>query len=207
GLPAIRIDDMREVGQSGSTKLEMRRMSFQLSRAKTTRFFALVLFIGACCLGLVNRGDAQKPESDFAPVIPKLWDDRAMAELELPLANATASPKQVSADYYYRIPVRPIYKSYPVYAPGKEPTGYQEWLKQQAPETEVFDISKLKTEADWIKAGEIVFDAPIFYNAVMKATQVTDPAWYEKTGARTAKDGTLPYVRYVVREKGKVELG
>jgi hypothetical protein len=29
-----------------------------------------------------------------------------MASLQLPLADSTASPKQISSDYYYRIPVR-----------------------------------------------------------------------------------------------------
>ena len=36
--------------------------------------------------------------------------------MELPLAKADASPRHVSWDYCYRIPVRQIYKSYPVYA-------------------------------------------------------------------------------------------
>jgi hypothetical protein len=31
--------------------------------------------------------------------------------LEIPLADPVGSPKHVSADYYYRIPVAPIYKS------------------------------------------------------------------------------------------------
>ena len=47
-----------------------------------------------------------------------------MARLQLPLVDSTASPRQVSSDFYYRIPVRTIYKNYPVYAPGKEPAGY-----------------------------------------------------------------------------------
>ena len=55
-----------------------------------------------------------------------------MATLEVPLADPVGSPKQVSADYYYRIPVRPIYKEYPIYAPGHEPPGYLDWLKRQA---------------------------------------------------------------------------
>jgi hypothetical protein len=41
-------------------------------------------------------------------------DDQAMATLEVPLADPIGSPKHVSADYYYRIPVRPIYKQYPI---------------------------------------------------------------------------------------------
>ncbi len=51
----------------------------------------------------------------------------------MPLAQPEASPKHVSSDYYYRIPVRPIYKSYAVYAYGHEPPGYFESLKQQEP--------------------------------------------------------------------------
>ncbi len=86
-----------------------------------------------------------------------------MSTLEIPLANPIGSPKHVSADYYYRIPVRPIYKQYPVYTPGREPAGYMDWLKQQEPVI-VWDNAthkpKLQTEADWIKAGEIVLDAP-----------------------------------------------
>ncbi|HXJ95266.1 MAG TPA: hypothetical protein VMT20_20690 [Terriglobia bacterium] len=75
----------------------------------------------ACALtnvvSVTPAGWAQK----FDPVIPKTWDDAAMATLEVPLADPIGSPKHVSADYYYRIPVRPIYKSYPVYASGHEP--------------------------------------------------------------------------------------
>jgi Di-haem oxidoreductase, putative peroxidase len=52
-----------------------------------------------------------------------------------------------------------------------------------------------------------VFDAPIFYDALVRAADVKDPLWHEETGARAAKDGSLPYFRYVIREKGKVELG
>ena len=94
-----------------------------------------------------------------------MWDDEAMRTLEVPLANPIGSPKHVPADYYYRIPVRSIYKQYPVYAPGREPAGYMEWLKKQEPVIVWDDAShkpKLQTDADWIKAGEIAFDAPSF---------------------------------------------
>jgi hypothetical protein len=154
----------------------------------------------------IDIGRALETDRTFSPVIPKTWDDQEMASLEVPLADPSGSPVHVSADYYYRIPVRPIYKSYPVYAPGKEPAGYEEWLKQQEPET-VFDVSKLKTEADWIKAGEVVFDEPTFYDVLVQAADVKDPLWHEKTGVVAAEDGSLPYFRYVVREKGKIELG
>jgi hypothetical protein len=77
---------------------------------------------------------AQEPNAAFHPTIPKTWVDVEIASLELPLANPVGSPKHVSADYYYKIPVRPIYKQYRVYAPGQGPAGYIEWLRQQEPE-------------------------------------------------------------------------
>jgi hypothetical protein len=166
----------------------------------------LALIIPLGIAAHIGAGQARKTDEALTPVIPKTWDDQAIASLEIPPADPAVSRAHVSADYYYHIPVRPIYKSYPVYAPGKEPPGYEEWLKRREPET-VFDASKLKTEADWIKAGEVVFDAPIFYDVLVRAADVKDPLWHEKTGAPAAKDGSLPYFRYVVREKGKVELG
>src|SRR5262245_28768998 len=173
---------------------------------RNLRFFILALFILIGIAVHIGTGQAQDSDRIFTPVIPKTWDDQAMPLLRFPLADPSATPFHVSSDYYYRIPVRPIYKSYPVYAPGREPAGYEEWLKEQEAET-IFDSSKLKTEADWVEAGELVFDAPIFYDVLVRASDVKNPQWHEKTGARTAKDGTLPYFRYVIREKGKVELG
>lgn len=174
--------------------------------SKIIKGCVLTLFLAGSLSVFVHNSHAQMPTATYSPVIPRTWSDEEMAVLELPLADGAATPKHISMDYYYRIPVRPIYKSYTVYAVGKEPPGYLEWLKQQEPET-VFDATNLKTEADWIAAGEMVFDAPIFYNAVVRPPDIQDPQWYQQTGVRVAKDGTLPYFRYVIREKGKVELG
>ena len=144
-------------------------------------------------------------------IVPKMWDDAAMSTLEVPLANPIGSPKQAPADYYYRIPVRPIYKQYPVYAPGREPAGYLAWLKQQEPII-VWDAShklKLETDADWIRAGEIVFSAGGTTNddkGFIALTDVQSAAWYENSGIPLTKDGVLPFVHYVIREKGKIEL-
>jgi mono/diheme cytochrome c family protein len=141
-----------------------------------------------------------------------MWDDRAMATLELPLAEPTASPKYPPADYYYRIPVRPIYKSYPIYAPGHEPPDYLDWLKQQEPVV-IWDgaghAPTLNTGADWIKAGEMVFDSPVAFNAPAfgGVNEVRDPVRYEKLGVPVDKDGIMPFARYVIRKKGEVEVG
>lgn len=174
-------------------------------------FIVLSALLGALVSYAVSlqRGVMVYAAHEIPKTWPKTWDDEALAALEVPLANPVGSPKHVPADYYYRIPVRPIYKSYPVYAPGHEPPGYLEWLKQQEPVI-VWDDGahkpQLETEADWIKAGELVFDAPISYNFLATVAEVRDPTWYEKTRALVAKDGTLLVARYVIRKKGVVDL-
>ena len=179
-------------------------------RQAAIKILALALCALVTITALIGRSQAQKNRSSFAPVIPKTWDEKALARLAVPLAEAAASPVPVSADYYYRMPVRPVYKSYPVYAPGKEPPGYFESLEQHEPEV-VFDPGKFKTGADWIMAGELVFDAPIAYDAgqagIVRVSDVRNPEWYKKTGMPTARDGVLPFTRYVIRKKGQVELG
>jgi hypothetical protein len=140
------------------------------------------------------------------PQIPTTWDARELASLEVPLVSAGRSAQHASPDYYYRLAIRPIYKSYPIYAPGHEPAGYMEWLAQQEPEI-AFDASTLRTDADWIAAGETVFDAAIGYGATFKVTAVRDPRWYERNRVPITSDGVMPFSRYVVRKKGIVETG
>lgn len=155
---------------------------------------------------LVNS-QAQKNKTEATEfVVPRMWEDEALRSLELPLAETGYTPVHISSEYYYQIPAMSIFKQYPIYAPGKERPGYMEWLKQQEPEI-AFDASKLKTKEDWIKAGEIVFNAPLFFNALNTPENVRDPAWYENTGVPVAGDGTMPYNVYVVRKKGQVDVG
>lgn len=172
--------------------------------------FAIVLMLLGGAV-LVTSGNAQKTPARWKTDIPKTWIDDEIAALEIPLYDPANSPKHIPSEYYYRIPVRPIYKSYAVYAPGKEPPGYFERLSKQEPEI-IFDAEKLKTEQDWIRAGELVFDAPISTgklggNGPNSELYLRDLKWYERTRAPIANDGTLPFYRYVISEKGKIEIG
>ena len=166
-----------------------------------------VLFVIPVC-------QAQKAEPKFRPVIPKMWDDAEMATLELPLANPAGSPKHVTSDYYYRIPVRPIYKQYALYRDGAGPAGYFDWLRRQEPEIlwgEDQDGRKhappLETEADWIKAGELVFDSPLGYLPWNDQLLRFLRDYIPKTRAPLAKGEMIPFAHFVIREKGKLELG
>ncbi|MFM8419205.1 MAG: hypothetical protein ACKOEQ_03660 [Verrucomicrobiota bacterium] len=153
----------------------------------------------------------------FRPAIPKTWEDAEMASLELPLAHASASPRHVPSSYYYGIPVRPIYKSYPVYHPRHEPPGYLDQLRRMDPVVLWDDKGhrpRLKTKADWIQAGELVFDSSLgisgqghISTSTRAALGFRDAGWYERTGTPTTKEGVMPFYRYVIREKGRVEVG
>ncbi len=166
----------------------------------------LCIFWIALCPGL----SGQEPSASFRPVIPRTWDDAAIQTLEVPLAHAQSSPVHVSASYYYRIPVRPIYKSYPVYEVAHEPKGYWTWLQKREPVI-LWDDSghrpTLQTEADWIKAGELVFQAPVTYDTELFLPEVRDPKAHQVFGPPLTREGVNPFVHWVIREKGKVELG
>jgi len=60
-------------------------------------------------LALVVAGTALCQNTTFRPEIPRIWDTRALGDMELPLAMPKYSPKPVSSDYYYKIPIRKIY--------------------------------------------------------------------------------------------------
>jgi len=75
-----------------------------------------------------------------------------------------------------------------------------ESLKQKEPEV-VFDASKLRTREDWIRAGEMVFDSspdPIPGDSV--------PVVLSLIKLNSTSDGVVPYLHYVIRRKGVVEV-
>ena len=178
----------------------MRTTSHNLKERRTllakTLCFSLVCFLSSLILG-------QKPTN----VIPKTWDTEAINSFELPLADSRVFTKLISSSYYYSIPVRPIYKSYPVYRPDREPRGYMDQLKRQTPQV-IFDSSKLSSEAEWTKAGEMVFDAPAeFVSDGTLYSEIRGMDWFVKNKVPVTSEGVMPFMRWVVKQKGKVELG
>ncbi len=140
----------------------------------------------------------------FRPEIPKVWDEHELERFEVPLAQRDRSPRYMTPEEYYKLKVRPIYRTYPMYEPGREPAGYLDWLKQREPEI-VFDPAKLKTKADWIAAGKLVFEhEPLLF-------PVPEKGLFFPTPLKPGKDGILPpFVpgnQYIIRKKGVLEVG
>jgi hypothetical protein len=145
--------------------------------------------------------------SQPAVVIPEFWSDALLHDYELPLATPERTPTHVSREYYYALRERVLYKSYPIYHPSREPDGYLEQLRGVEPEP-AFDPARLAAEADWIAAGRDVFDMPISYNGpIVTMRMVRDPNWYERHRVPLTSDGTMPFARYVIRQKGRVDVG
>lgn len=156
------------------------------------------LSLAAFLLPLSSIGSAQT----FQPQIPRPWTDSEVADYELPLAQPERSPRHVPEADYYRLPVRKIWRSYPVYRPDIEPPNYLEWLKNQEPE-EVFNPAAFKTKQDWIRAGEEVFNAP---NGTRPVAVLRNPALYRDLDLKVTPEGILPGFRYFIAQKGKVEV-
>ncbi len=153
---------------------------------------------------------AQQIAPSFKPVIPKTYDDAETATWHLPLALAKVSPSFLTSSYFYARKVRPIYRSYPVYHPDREPAGYLEKLKSLEPEVIWDDAGKrpkLETEADWIRAGELVYDASLWSQPLSEVPHYRDRELLKRVEMPVAADGSLPGLSYVISKKGQLELG
>ena len=176
--------EIRSISKSRSpvSEMELVRMSFVCRRL----FLAL--------LASVVYG-----QSTFRPAIPKVWDDAALAEWATPVAGLNLRPTHISASQYYALKVENL-RTYPVYAPGREPEGYWKKLQELGPQP-LIEPGGLKTEADWISAGKRVFDEidflhlrtldPKYINAARKAPQ-----------GRVLPDGTIFGPRWVPTRQG-----
>ncbi len=143
----------------------------------------------------------------FSPDVPRTWAPGEIERFELPLADPEVSPVHVSEEYYYQLPVRPVYRSYPIYHPDREPEGYRERLVEVEPEI-VFDRAELGTREDWIEAGSLVFHQPIGYDGpFITGDDVLDARWYEDLDVPLTSEGVFPWARWVVRERGRLEVG
>lgn len=178
-----------------------------LRRARTARIRRRTLTTSVTALAIFTaliyaRGSAE------SSLVPKSWEQQQVDTFRLPLAGLGTPPTLISEQDYYALPEVNL-KTYPVYLPDKEPANYLEWLKQQDPKPLV-DVATLKTDADWTAAGREVFygrELPRFTGSEYNLQLVRDPKILAAYRLQTTKDGVVLGLRYVVREKGKVELG
>jgi hypothetical protein len=134
--------------------------------------------------------------------VPRIWDAKALSTWATPVAALNIRPGHYSSAEYYNIPADNV-RTYPVYPPDKEPSGYWEWLQKQKPASLV-DASTIHGPRDWASAGERAFRA---IDSVFARTSdaelfklARDPATFK--GVDTLPDGSVLDVRWVVTERG-----
>ncbi len=142
----------------------------------------------------------------FTPSIPRAWAHSIERDsFELPLNRPEFSPRYLSESEYYELPVRPVYRTYPVYAPDKEPPGYWDSLLRKDPEI-VFDPSVLRTREDWVRAGKLVFEQPtVFVPAAARREEYLESL--RRFPGGIGPSGITRNMVYVLRKRGVIEFG
>ena len=131
------------------------------------------------------------------PSIPKTWDDSALTDWATPVAGLNVRPGHFSAEQYYRAPVD-NHRTYPVYAADREPAGYWEMVRHASPKP-LIEPEKLKTRADWLEAGQRVFEE--LDHIVMRSYDPKVIAAARSLKA-TGPDGRVGSARWIPTEKG-----
>ena len=115
---------------------------------------------------------------------PKIWDEQELADWGLPLAAIKAKPKYISEKAYYASPVENL-RTYPVYHPDHEPSGYWEDLLQKEPH-KLVEPGVARTPAQWIELGKRVFK-----EMDQAAVRTTDPKAFAYLRDRDADSGLV----------------
>ena len=140
--------------------------------------------------------------------VPRLWTDRALSTWALPIAGVKATPKFYTEAEYYAAPVDEV-RTYPVYLKSREPAGYRDWMRKQGPQP-LIEPAKLNSEADWIAAGQDVFDG--LHLAEFRTVDpgafrwADDPDLVAHEGVTVAADGTIPGVRWLIDHDRQLKL-
>lgn len=140
----------------------------------------------------------------WVPDVPRVWDDAELAEWATLVAGLNIRLSHISPKEYYSLPIE-NYRSYPVYIPGREPEGYWEMMQHIGPKP-LIEPDTLKSEADWVKAGQKVFEeatsAQLTTFDSKLITQVRSREFMEGQGAKPFPDGTLDFLRWLPTTRG-----
>ncbi|MCI0751911.1 MAG: hypothetical protein L0Y35_08740 [Flammeovirgaceae bacterium] len=131
----------------------------------------------------------------------------AIKKFHLPPPDSFVNVEYAPEAYYNSLQEHVIYKTYPVYLKEFERPGYLDSLRTLEPEI-AFDPQKLKTQEDWVKAGELVFHFPVAsYRPINGKVSHLEESQFEKGAGKFTADGIYPFNRYIINEKGKLIIG
>jgi len=155
-----------------------------------------------------HRADQAGVAEAEAIVCPKIWDEKELATWATPVAGLGVRPGHFSEAEYYAAPIVNL-RTYPVYHPKFEPPDYREWIKSQGPQR-LIEPEKLKTKADWIEAGRVVFEglsSPGFSTSDPAVLAfLSDADAIEAHDDIVTKDGHVFSYRWVVDQSGELKV-
>ncbi len=137
--------------------------------------------------------------------VPRVFTAEYLDGLLLPLADSTVDITHVPDSQYYKLKETVIYKTFPLYLPGREPTGYYDSLRTLEPVV-AFAPEELVTEADWIAAGELVYDWALGVRTLDSSDLEELRRDHDLFNLPVTAAGIVPFFKLTVREKGKVEV-
>ena len=160
------------------------------------RALALMTLLGLVGVSAQSSGPTRQA--------PRFWNDRELADWATPIAGLDVRPAYFSERDYYAAPNAEWLRTYPVYFPGREPTGYWGMLRDKRPEPLI--APGARTDGEWIAAGKRVFeemDVPTFRSTDPQIIAVARSAeQLSSRGARAQKDGRALGLRWVPTAKG-----
>jgi hypothetical protein len=168
---------------------------------------------GVCALasllaasGAQSQGAGGIDRQSWSPEIPRVWDEDALADWALPLAALGRPPTHMTAAEYYALPEENL-RGYPVYMPELEPEDYRTQIERAKPQP-LFEPETLHTKADWIAAGQRIFEDWVVLRTrdPKVVAMARDQAAMEAAGAGPLPDGTINGLRWLPTEDG-VALG
>jgi hypothetical protein len=135
---------------------------------------------------------------------PRFWNDRELADWATPVVGINVRPGHYPEKEYYSAPDLELVRTYPVYAPGREPAGYWQTIRSAKPEPLL--TPGVRTESEWVEAGKRVFhelDVDEFRSYDPKLIEIFRSSdEFQKRGGHALKDGTIGGVRWVPTSKG-----
>ena len=137
--------------------------------------------------------------------VPRVWDEKGFEGWQLSIAGQNFTAGHFTEEEYYRAPIENV-RTYPVYAPDREPKGYWDLLNSIGPKP-LIEPEKIKTDREWVDAGRRVFEEFDFVASrrydeeLIRKLRCSSITRLERK-IEPLPDGTLPYVRWVVTQKG-----
>jgi hypothetical protein len=134
----------------------------------------------------------------------RIWNDQSLADWAAPIAALNIRPGFFTEKEYYAAPQGEWVRTYPLYFPGREPSGYWEMIRGKKPEPLI--APDARTQAEWVAAAQIVFRELDF-----AASRSYDPKYFailrsadefRKRGGHPQPDGTVDGLRLVPTSKG-----